>query len=194
MSRRSGLHPADVEPLAAAIEQLARSRQYGRRRRARGGDHSPGGRGRRDRAGRGRRRRAGRVSRHAARDWSRPARAARAIGLPGGGGWAAASGGRPPTAGSSWSVRAGNNLQNVTVEFPLGVLCLVTGVSGAGKVTLVEKTLYPALAAQLAKKKDDDASVGKRAANTTTCSAPASWKTSCSSIRARSAARRVRIR
>ena len=27
----------------------------------------------------------------------------------------------------------GNNLQNLTVEFPLGVLCLVTGVSGAGK-------------------------------------------------------------
>ncbi len=58
----------------------------------------------------------------------------------------------------------GNNLQNLTVEFPLGVLSLVTGVSGAGKSTLVQKTLYPALAAQLAKKKkDDDATVGKDA-------------------------------
>lgn len=39
----------------------------------------------------------------------------------------------------------GNNLQNVTVEFPLGVLCLVTGVSGAGKSSLVQQTLYGAL-------------------------------------------------
>jgi len=45
----------------------------------------------------------------------------------------------------------GNNLRNVTVEFPLGVLCLVSGVSGAGKSTLVEQTLYPAVARRLRK-------------------------------------------
>jgi excinuclease ABC subunit A len=43
----------------------------------------------------------------------------------------------------------GNNLKNITVEFPLGVLCLVTGVSGAGKSTLVQETLFPAVAARL---------------------------------------------
>jgi excinuclease ABC subunit A len=40
---------------------------------------------------------------------------------------------------------AGNNLQNLDVEFPLGCLCLVTGVSGAGKSSLVQQTLYGAI-------------------------------------------------
>ena len=37
----------------------------------------------------------------------------------------------------------GNNLQNVTVEIPCGLLTCVTGVSGSGKSTLINQTLYP---------------------------------------------------
>ena len=40
----------------------------------------------------------------------------------------------------------GNNLQSVDVDFPLGCLCAVTGVSGAGKSSLIQGTLYPAVA------------------------------------------------
>ncbi|AIL13072.1 excinuclease ABC subunit A [Candidatus Paracaedimonas acanthamoebae] len=42
-----------------------------------------------------------------------------------------------------------NNLKNLTVEFPLGTLTCVTGVSGGGKSSLVIETLYKAIARQL---------------------------------------------
>ncbi|MFE7844708.1 excinuclease ABC subunit UvrA [Microbacterium sp. NPDC057407] len=42
-----------------------------------------------------------------------------------------------------------NNLKNVTVDFPLGVLTAVTGVSGSGKSSLVNDILYEVLATRL---------------------------------------------
>jgi excinuclease ABC subunit A len=39
----------------------------------------------------------------------------------------------------------GNNLKNVTAEFPLGKFICVTGVSGSGKSSLITETLYPIL-------------------------------------------------
>lgn len=38
-----------------------------------------------------------------------------------------------------------NNLQNITVDFPLNIFTVVTGVSGSGKTSLVKRVFYPAL-------------------------------------------------
>ena len=43
----------------------------------------------------------------------------------------------------------GNNLKNVEVEIPLGLMIGVTGVSGSGKSTLINETLYPILNSEI---------------------------------------------
>lgn len=39
----------------------------------------------------------------------------------------------------------GNNLKNIDVKFPLGTFICITGVSGSGKSTIINETLYPIL-------------------------------------------------
>ncbi|MEG0934863.1 MAG: excinuclease ABC subunit UvrA [Clostridia bacterium] len=56
---------------------------------------------------------------------------------------------RTPTGFLTVRGASANNLQNVTVSFPLGVITCVTGVSGSGKSSLVNEILYKSLARTL---------------------------------------------
>lgn len=44
---------------------------------------------------------------------------------------------------------SGNNLKEITVSFPIGLMICVTGVSGSGKSSLINETIYPILAKKL---------------------------------------------
>ena len=56
---------------------------------------------------------------------------------------------RTPTGWMTVKGARENNLKNIDVKFPLGVLTCVTGVSGSGKSSLVNEILYKSLAKQL---------------------------------------------
>ena len=49
-----------------------------------------------------------------------------------------------------------NNLKDVTVKFPLGVMCGVSGVSGSGKSSLIFQELVPALEREMNRKYKQD--------------------------------------
>ncbi|MCW3479399.1 excinuclease ABC subunit UvrA [Neisseriaceae bacterium JH1-16] len=52
---------------------------------------------------------------------------------------------------------SGNNLKNVTLELPLGMLVCITGVSGSGKSTLINDTLYKIAARELNRASEEPA-------------------------------------
>ncbi len=47
-----------------------------------------------------------------------------------------------------------NNLKNINICFPVGVITCVTGVSGSGKSSLVSQSLYPAIESRINGKED----------------------------------------
>ncbi|MCW9013094.1 MAG: excinuclease ABC subunit UvrA [Gammaproteobacteria bacterium] len=60
---------------------------------------------------------------------------------------------RVPHSGKVFTLSgaSGNNLQQVNVEFPVGLMTCITGVSGSGKSTLINDTLYKLLAREINK-------------------------------------------
>lgn len=63
---------------------------------------------------------------------------------------------RKPADGRYLSIKGAskNNLKNIDVNIPVGTICAVTGVSGSGKSSLVNETLYPAVNAKISHSKD----------------------------------------
>lgn len=82
----------------------------------------------------------------------------------------------------------GNNLRNVDLEIPVGLLTCITGVSGSGKSTLINNTLFPITATAL------NGATTLEAAPTTASTGCSTWTRWWTSTRAPSAVRRVPTR
>ena len=90
--------------------------------------------------------------------------------------------GSPPAWLTVKGARA-NNLKNIDVRFPLGVITCVTGVSGSGKSSLVNEILYKALSAR------PEPCPARGPARTTALRASSSWTRSSTLTSPPSAAR-----
>ena len=155
---RRALHPRRADDRAAPARQRApdrhphapaRPRQHPHRGRARRADaaHRRPPRGSRPR--RGSARRPGRRERHRGRGRGEPEIPDRPVPL--GEARHRARSERRPGNGHALTLTGAteHNLKDLTVRIPLGLMTVVTGVSGSGKSSLVSDTLYPALANRL---------------------------------------------
>ena len=152
-----GLHQRDNRALLVDAGPAARSRQHRRRRRTRRRDDQDGRLRRRPRARRGGARRPRDFPGHAGRSAAARQRIAhrRVPARRADRSRRRARGARRRAAQIVIKGARENNLKDIDVALPLGVLTTITGVSGSGKSTLVNEILYRSLARVLYRAADE---------------------------------------